>query len=185
MSLQETLSIDEIIAQFRYEMESKSPHWLEITENQSTLVHHFQRAIPSIRQNRRDLIPFIFPTQCILWPGTIETPPKRQTIEQAQNYAQNQYYGILNVTFSPAGTWGKGDKSHFKIRAHRAAWIAINHMLPPEGFIIKHICNTPRCVNPNHLVCIKRMDVMVKGGIQDYSSIIYDDITNSPSATAK
>lgn len=37
-----------------------------------------------------------------------------------------------------------------KILAHRAAWIAANGEIP-EGICILHRCDTPLCVNPNHL----------------------------------
>jgi hypothetical protein len=35
-------------------------------------------------------------------------------------------------------------------RAHRASWIAMRGPIPP-GIFVCHHCDTPECVNPNHL----------------------------------
>lgn len=50
-------------------------------------------------------------------------------------------YGILSHSESPTG----------KVRAHRLSYeIFIGPI--PEGNVIRHTCDNPPCVNPNHLV---------------------------------
>lgn len=46
-------------------------------------------------------------------------------------------YGRLNVDGSPK-------------LAHRCSW-EINRGVIPDGFLVRHLCNNPNCVNPNHL----------------------------------
>lgn len=36
------------------------------------------------------------------------------------------------------------------IRAHRAMWEAVNGFIP-DGHVVRHKCDTPACVNPDHL----------------------------------
>lgn len=51
-------------------------------------------------------------------------------------------YGWLNV----AGPWGR------RIYAHRWSWQHHNKQQVPEGFVIRHTCDNPPCVNPDHLL---------------------------------
>lgn len=66
---------------------------------------------------------------CWLWTGTI----------------QSKGYGTLARTVGPMQTK--------RIYAHRLSYEM--HVGPiPDGLVIDHICNTPRCVNPTHLQAI-------------------------------
>ena len=38
-----------------------------------------------------------------------------------------------------------------RMNAHRAAWELANQMPVPEGFCVCHTCDTPSCINPDHL----------------------------------
>lgn len=60
---------------------------------------------------------------CVLWTGSVS--------------ASSLGYGSLR---HEGKTW----------RAHRAAWIAQNGDLPP-GYCVCHKCDTPLCINPDHL----------------------------------
>lgn len=59
--------------------------------------------------------------ECWLWKG----------------YVQSSGYGQMYIE-------GK------RILAHRASWSAANGDIP-EGMLVCHKCDTPRCVNPDHL----------------------------------
>lgn len=41
---------------------------------------------------------------------------------------------------------------HHKDYAHRVAWKLANHRSIPKGKIIRHSCDTPACVRPDHLL---------------------------------
>jgi hypothetical protein len=63
-------------------------------------------------------------TQCWLWKAAVN----------------NKGYGVLGV-----GGRGKGS-----VYAHRFSWTMHNGPIP-EGLYACHKCDTPRCVNPDHL----------------------------------
>lgn len=66
---------------------------------------------------------------CWLWTAGVNS----------NGYGRFQYY---NRTQRP----GKGRDLY----AHRVAWM-LTHGAVPDGFNLLHSCDTPRCVNPDHL----------------------------------
>ncbi len=60
---------------------------------------------------------------CLLWAGVIE---------------RKDGYGVLRV-------------DHKNMRAHRVSWMLSNGPIPP-GAQIRHRCDNPPCVNPDHLL---------------------------------
>jgi hypothetical protein len=49
-----------------------------------------------------------------------------------------------------SGSYGITCVSGGKMGAHRAAWIAKHGPIPPR-LLVCHRCETPACINPNHL----------------------------------
>lgn len=46
----------------------------------------------------------------------------------------------------------EGDFGSMSMRAHRVSYLAFRGEIP-EGMSVLHHCDTPRCVNPDHLFC--------------------------------
>lgn len=65
-------------------------------------------------------------TGCTLWTGC----------------RNNMGYGAVRVDH--------GGKGKVHIYAHRFAWMLLNGPIP-DGLIVRHRCDTPACVNPEHL----------------------------------
>lgn len=63
-------------------------------------------------------------------------------------------YGISNIKIAKS------------IRAHRASWMAIHGEIPP-GMVVRHKCDNPSCVNPDHLeigsVADNNADMVARG----------------------
>jgi len=53
--------------------------------------------------------------------------------------------------WSAKGGYGRVMVAHQNLRAHRLAWELYRGPIPP-GEIVMHRCDTPCCVNPDHLV---------------------------------
>jgi len=63
--------------------------------------------------------------------------------------------------------------------AHRLSWAIYNNQEIPEGLVIRHDCDNPSCVNPNHLrlgTQKNNMEDMVKRG-RNKNVIKLDDDT--------
>lgn len=56
------------------------------------------------------------------------------------------WHGLKN-----AKGYGRMRIGHREMRAHRAAYQAAHGPIP-AGFIVMHTCDTPSCINPDHLV---------------------------------
>ncbi len=46
--------------------------------------------------------------------------------------------------------YGQFRVGRYKVKAHRLAWVIMNGPIP-DGKIVCHTCDVPRCVNPAHL----------------------------------
>ena len=58
------------------------------------------------------------------------------------------------------GGYGRLHTKKGKMDAHRASYIAFHGSIP-EGLYVLHTCDTPSCVNPNHLFTGSQHDNMV------------------------
>jgi hypothetical protein len=55
-------------------------------------------------------------------------------------------YGFFGITHCVGR-----DKYSRNFRAHRLAWSYRNKRPVPDGMVVMHTCDIPRCVNPDHL----------------------------------
>lgn len=63
-------------------------------------------------------------------------------------------YGLCN--------WKDGRGLHLKTTAHRAAFISGKGPIP-QGLEIDHLCRNTRCVNPDHLEAVTRLENVRRG----------------------
>lgn len=90
---------------------------------------------------------------------------------RAQNMKQIPLKERLRLNSSPnksgcliwTGTIGAGGYGSIKIgkniKAHRASWIAHKGEIP-KGMMVLHKCDTPACINPDHLFIGTQLDNM-------------------------
>lgn len=57
---------------------------------------------------------------------------------------------IWKAGFYPSG-YGRFSIMRRGQRAHRVAWVLTHFKEIPEGLVIMHTCDNPKCVNPSHL----------------------------------
>lgn len=65
------------------------------------------------------------------------------------------WLGALNVRSTGDGTGKFGVRPGVLVHAHRWAYEALVGPIP-EGLELDHLCNTPRCVRPDHLEPVTR-----------------------------
>jgi hypothetical protein len=63
----------------------------------------------------------------------------------------------IGASVNGYGCFKERGKSRF---AHRCSFIATHGAIPAEQPVIRHRCDTPSCVNPDHLVCGTHADNM-------------------------
>ena len=68
--------------------------------------------------------------ECWLWEGTVSRPTKSK--KNPLPYGMVQFAGVVRI-------------------AHRLIWASINGRIP-DGLVIRHTCDNPRCCNPAHLL---------------------------------
>lgn len=54
--------------------------------------------------------------------------------------------------------YGRFQEAYRDRRAHRAAWEEANGRPVPRGYVVRHVCDRPACVNPTHLVIGRQRD---------------------------
>ncbi len=60
-------------------------------------------------------------------------------------YREKQGYRMLRI-------------GHHRIRAHRVAWMATHHRAVPSGMVVRHSCDNPQCIRPDHLLLGTKRD---------------------------
>ena len=66
----------------------------------------------------------------------------------------------------------EGGRDSRRLRAHRVSWVFYHGRSIPDGMIVMHLCDTPSCVNPQHLQlgtpADNTRDMMQKGRHQSH-----------------
>jgi hypothetical protein len=57
----------------------------------------------------------------------------------------------MGMTDGGAG-YGRLQENGHIVQAHRKAWEISNDEKIPEGLVVRHTCDNPKCCNPNHLL---------------------------------
>ncbi|MDL2343706.1 HNH endonuclease [Deinococcus sp. MIMF12] len=72
--------------------------------------------------------PDVLPHECWDWQGARSTSG----------------YGMISITHA-------GHGAQHRYAATHVAWLLAHHGMPPQGLILRHTCDNPRCVNLGHL----------------------------------
>jgi hypothetical protein len=62
-----------------------------------------------------------------------------------------QSQGCWIWTGAKSGQYGQLQYQRRRLLAHRFSWHLANSMVCPDGMVIRHRCDNPPCVNPDHL----------------------------------
>jgi hypothetical protein len=91
----------------------------------------------------------------------------RPAIERMLNRVELDEFGCWIFTGATGGTMGygvlqRGRRGEGIIRAHRLSY---EHFVGeiPDDKVVDHICNVPRCVNPDHLQLLTHWENNAKG----------------------
>jgi hypothetical protein len=87
--------------------------------------------------------------------GGLKLAPGTSTADKLSARSERQTNGCVLWTGSRNGGYGElwaalPGQSNRKVKAHRAAWTVANGQIPP-GMQVLHRCDTPPCINPEHL----------------------------------
>lgn len=59
-----------------------------------------------------------------------------------------------------ASGYGVFSRGHVNVLAHRDAWEKANEQPIPAGMVVRHSCDNPPCINPDHLLLGTQADNM-------------------------
>lgn len=77
--------------------------------------------------------------------------------KRAPDYTVDEASGCWIWSNGCANGYGEIRRGEFRGRAHRYVYERLRGPIP-EGKCLHHICGTPRCVNPDHLVLVDRRE---------------------------
>ena len=76
---------------------------------------------------------------------------KKYNLPWNQRYRIDQKTGCFNWIMSTSHGYAQTKINRKTVRAHRVAYEKVNGPIP-EGVVIRHTCDNPICVNPDHLI---------------------------------
>lgn len=88
------------------------------------------------------------------------------TVTTARFWSKVRVEKSVNACWEWQGSFTGNGYGNFKVPAlgnqsvgaHRVAYALHNGAFPPDGLLIRHTCDNPKCVNPNHLLVGDKKD---------------------------